>query len=424
MKKDLHFVDLFAGCGGLSLGLEKAGFKPVMVNELNNDALNTYLLNRINEFPYLSKKPFFSNDIKDLVLNKSELKDLKDGLENFHKISTDPKKGKPLDLLVGGPPCQGYSGIGHRRSYSVEKQQLVTNHLYEDMAYMINQLQPNIFIFENVRGLINSKWTSKGQKGEIWEDVKKTFRNIKGYSVRSKLIYSKDYGVPQNRPRVFLVGIKNSLNFNFNENNYANGLLPDPSEYSIKPPNLNELLSDLIDPNYINGGKTETYPHEPLSEIQKELRTDKEGHVFGRGEKITEHEFSNHKNHVVHKFDFMIKNNGLIPEKYKTKKFSQRLLKPEWGDSGPNITATSLTDDYVHWSQPRTLTVREWARLQTFPDWYQFKGKRTTGGIRRAGNPRESINYREVPKYTQIGNAVPVQLAYIIGLHLKKILKN
>ena len=66
MKKDLHFVDLFAGCGGLSLGLEKAGFKPVMVNELNNDALNTYLLNRINEFPYLSKKPFFSNDIKDL----------------------------------------------------------------------------------------------------------------------------------------------------------------------------------------------------------------------------------------------------------------------------------------------------------------------------------------------------------------------
>ena len=83
-----------------------------------------------------------------------------------------------------------------------------------------------------------------------------------------------------------------------------------------------------------------------------------------------------------------------------------------------------MPDDYVHWLQPRTLTVREWARLQTFPDWYQFKGKRTTGGIRRAGNPRESIHFREVPKYTQIGNAVPVQLATILGDHFKNILND
>ena len=118
----------------------------------------------------------------------------------------------------------------------------------------------------------------------------------------------------------------------------------------------------------------------------------------------------------------MLSNNGIIPPHLKTKKFSQRVLKARWGNSKPNITATSLPDDYVHFSQPRTLTVREWARLQMFPDWYQFCGKRTTGGIRRAGNPLEGIFDRELPKYTQIGNAVPVSLAEAVAKHFKIIL--
>ncbi|QNP47047.1 DNA cytosine methyltransferase [Sphingomonas sediminicola] len=87
------------------------------------------------------------------------------------------------------------------------------------------------------------------------------------------------------------------------------------------------------------------------------------------------------------------------------------------------MTATSLPDDYVHYAQPRSLTVREWARLQTFPDWYRFEGKRTTGGLRRAGNPREGNFDREVPKYTQIGNAVPVRLAERVGEHFRRILE-
>jgi DNA (cytosine-5)-methyltransferase 1 len=119
----------------------------------------------------------------------------------------------------------------------------------------------------------------------------------------------------------------------------------------------------------------------------------------------------------------MQKNDGKIPESMKTKKFSQKLLPSIWTSKGPTVTATSMPDDYVHFTQPRTLTVREWARLQTFPDWYQFAGKRTTGGIRRAGNPREGIFEREVPKYTQIGNAVPVKLAEALGFHFKKILE-
>ncbi len=423
--KQLSFVDLFAGCGGLSLGLEQSGFNPVFVNELNRDALSTYQFNRREQFPYLSDNRFFAQDIKDIVSSDPErLERLKSDLLEYHNLDVF-KADSDLDLLVGGPPCQGYSGIGHRRSYSVDKTQLPSNHLYQDMAFMINQLKPRVFLFENVRGLLNSRWTKTGHKGEIWQDVKQTFEDLPNYSIRSQLVLAKDYGVPQNRPRVLLVGIRDDLGFEFkdNDSNYiAGGLIPHPRDYSINPPHLEDLLSDLVDPNYKNGGKTSTYPVDPMNEIQSKLRMNQLGNPTYQGDPLTEQEYSNHSEKVVKKFQHMIENDGEIPQQYITKKFSQKVLRPRWNENGPNITITSLADDYVHWAQPRSLTVRECARMQTFPDWYEFLGKRTTGGLRRAGNPRESLHYREVPKYTQIGNAVPVLLAKIIGLHFKDIL--
>jgi DNA (cytosine-5)-methyltransferase 1 len=146
-----------------------------------------------------------------------------------------------------------------------------------------------------------------------------------------------------------------------------------------------------------------------------------------KGDSLLEHKYSNHSVRIQEKFKFMQDYNGKksLPPKYETKKFSQRVLPARWENgSGPWMTATSLPDDYVHFSQPRSLTVREWARIQTFPDWYQFKGNRTTGGIRRAGRPSENIHHRELPKYTQIGNAVPVKLAEAIGKHFIEIFKN
>ena len=119
------FIDLFAGCGGLSLGLEQAGFTPVYVNELNSDALNTYLVNR-SEFKYLNEKDFHSNDIKELTGNKNNLEKLSKNLKKKFNIS----KGE-LTLIVGGPPCQGYSGIGHRRNYKVDKKEIPSNYLYK-----------------------------------------------------------------------------------------------------------------------------------------------------------------------------------------------------------------------------------------------------------------------------------------------------
>ena len=97
-------------------------------------------------------------------------------------------------------------------------------------------------------------------------------------------------------------------------------------------------------------------------------------------------------------------------------------MPDSWKNGKPNITVTSLPDDYVHYCQPRSLTVREWARLQTFPDSFVFYGPRTTGGRRRAGEPQDMFEKREIPQYTQIGNAVPVKMAFKFGQHFKRIL--
>jgi len=211
-SKNKFFIDLFAGCGGLSLGLETAGFIPVYVNELNDDAMNTYLNNR-KEFPHLKTNK--SYDIKKIINDKEKLNNLKNNLKNNFKIDT-----RQLDLIVGGPPCQGFSGIGHRRSYSVDKKELLSNFLYKDMVKFIDFFEPKIFLFENVRGLLSSRWTKNGQKGEIWKDVLKSFGELEQYNINSELIKSYNYGVPQNRPRVFLVGVRKDLNIKLDKNKY------------------------------------------------------------------------------------------------------------------------------------------------------------------------------------------------------------
>ena len=418
-KHNQYFVDLFAGCGGLSLGLEQAGFKPALVAELNQDAMETYLCNRDDEFPLLREK-YNIGDVKTLVHDKLLQKAIIDGMLKDYNL--DIKKGE-LALLVGGPPCQGYSGIGHRRNYSVDKNCLPSNHLYLDMVELINVFNPKIFLFENVKGILSGRWTPAGDKGEIWKDVVAAFESINGYTVRWKLIQAKNYGVPQNRPRVLLVGVRKDIlkKENLHEDAIKSGFVPAPTgDY----PDLVDLLGDLIETEVPYGKTTEKYIQQPDAEIQKKLRTRKDGSLMKKGDRLTEQEYGNHAERIIEKFEYMLNNNGEIPEKYKTKKFAQRVLPERWDENGPTITATCLADDYVHFKQARVLTVREWARLQTFPDWYLFAGKRTTGGIRRAGNPREGIYDRELPKYTQIGNAVPVALAEKIGQNFMKILDN
>ncbi|MDC0474325.1 DNA cytosine methyltransferase [Hyphomicrobiales bacterium] len=429
-KKEKYFIDLFAGCGGISLGMEQEGFKPILVNELNEDALNTYLINR-PEYPWLNE--FNINDVKNLTQRRNKQTNIqKQLIKKLEKKFNISIKNGDLDVLIGGPPCQGYSGIGHRRNYGVDKIKIPANKLYEDMAQLIIDFQPKIFLFENVRGLTNSRWTKDGEKGEIWRDVKDTFSGnkrkfskLKNYTTQNKLLFAKNYGVPQNRPRIFIVGIRKDIHkkidgeFNF---------FPDPIEQ--RPPNIEDILGDLIDKNFIpgNGGETKFYPSKPKNEIQIELRTKKDGSIFKKNDPLLEQLHSKNSEKVWKKWEYIIEKKGDVsdddkdPRMYKTKKFSQRLLKKRWGNTEPNITVTGQPEDYIHYAQPRSVTVREWARLQTFPDWYKFTGPRTTGGIRRAGNPRAGIFDRELPKYTQIGNAVPVKLAREFAKKFKDIL--
>jgi DNA (cytosine-5)-methyltransferase 1 len=430
-------VDLFAGCGGLSLGFEQAGFTPVFVNELNDDARATYLANRshlLGSKPFNEQQELISSDVNELdAARLSKIKAYLEGLDIDLEFGTDSK----LDVLAGGPPCQGYSGIGHRRSYSVDKAELPSNRLYEKMAGVIESLRPRIFLFENVKGLLSSKWTSEGKKGEIWDDVYNRFLRLgreHGYEVRWKLVYAKDYGVPQNRPRVLIVGIRSDVvsrlakHLNLDAHKEDAVLCNFLPAYGEKAPDLIEVLGDLIDSSITKRLKkrdldgefsTLCYPKPAIGKWQEYFRPGSLSRVLAP---VSEQEYSKHSKTVVDKFTAMHANGGEIPEKFKTKKFAQRLLPETWGNVGPSITACSLADDYVHFSQPRSLTVREWARLQTFPDTYIFKGKRTTGGLRRAGNPREGNFEREVPKYTQIGNAVPVKLAEAVAKHFDRLL--
>lgn len=410
-------IDLFAGCGGLSLGLEQAGFEPVFVNELHPDAMATYLANR-QGLP-VADEGNHVHDILELTRSPGALRDLAGRLREEHGEIT---------LVAGGPPCQGYSGIGHRRSFEVDKVEVPSNHLYREMARFVEAVAPRAFLFENVRGLLTARWTPSGKKGEIWEDVRETFAGIEvtiegtplRYRIGSALVRAREYGVPQNRPRVLLVGVREDIasELELDESAPASGLLP---EGGMKPPDPIDLLGDLVDEDWQPGGETVRYPSPATSTIQKQLRRTPEGRALGKGTLLTDHVYSKHSPRVIAKFDHMIKNGGEIPAGMRTKKFAQRLLPERWGEAGPTITATSLPDDYVHFSQPRVLTVREWARLQMFPDCYQFVGKRTTGGRRRAGDPSQGNWARDLPKYTQIGNAVPVGLAAAVGRHLQTL---
>jgi DNA (cytosine-5)-methyltransferase 1 len=278
------------------------------------------------------------------------------------------------------------------------------------------------FLFENVEGLLSSRWTDGGEKGEIFEDVLSAFQAIPGYAVKYARVHSRDYGVPQNRPRVLIVGFRSEI-FEGKVSGLdavAAGFLPGGvGGY----PDLIDVLSDLVDPSFRYGGRTIEYPKPPESSFQERIRFDQRESTDRARAGLEDHEYSRHSERTQRKFAYMIRTGGLIHHTHRTKKFRQRVLPKYWEEKGPNITITSLPDDFVHYEQARSLTVREYARIQTFPDWYRFVGPRTTGGLRRAGNPLQNMFSRNLPKYTQIANAVPVDLAHAVGAHIAAILR-
>mgnify|MGYP006182469863 CR=1 FL=1 len=404
-----NFIDLFAGAGGLSLGLERAGFSPLFVNELNDDALKTYFNNRKQYFPEGPIKNInYLQDINEA--NRKYLGSLKKILFSGAMEKDD------LDLIVGGPPCQGFSRMGHRRNYSVTKKELPSNFLFKKMIDFIECFQPKVFLFENVTGIKTAKWNGSQDKKTIFDDIKESFQLAanKNYHINHWEIKAYNYGVPQNRPRIFIIGIRKDLG---TENTFKH-----PPRHRASPPDLEKLLADLEDKDYLkrDGLETKHYQFDPDRTTRnfRKIKTILSDHTYSNHSKDITERFSAMLNEKLGKTNSSNQKAALGLHKEKTKKFSQKVLPAKWEGQNPGFTVTSMPDDVIHYSLPRTLSVREWARLQGFPDDYIFYGKRTTGGIRRSGNPQKGIFDRELPKYTQIGNAVAVPVAEAIGKYI------
>ncbi len=397
MKK-LTYIDLFSGCGGLALGLHNAGWQGLFAVEKSADAFKTLYSNQIEKkqnfnWPQWLEKT--NHDIND-ILNKHE-----------EKLKSLKSKVK---LIAGGPPCQGFSMAG-RRKEDDDRNKLINSYIK-----FVELVEPELLFFENVKGFtIGFK---KGNKrGQAYSTYVVDKLEKLGYDVQGEIVDFSEYGVPQKRQRYILVGSKKG-----NAEKFFQQIMKNRTDFfkSKKINDVNSLsdaISDLLQSNGTKpspdtkGFEAGVY-NKAQSAYQKLMRASKPL----TNTIADSHRFAKHKKETIEKFQYILKNStknknisDAIKAKYKMKK---RTTVPLCEDSC-TPTLTTLPDDYIHYCEPRILTVREYARIQSFPDDYEFKAGYTTGGERRK---------KDVPRYTQIGNAIPPLFGEQAGLVLKEIL--
>lgn len=403
MKSKPIYIDLFAGCGGLSLGLHNAGWKGLFAIEKNADAFKTLSHNLIenkNHFDWPTWLPKESIEIdKAIKLYKEQLRELKN----------------QVDLVAGGPPCQGFSMAGRRNENDQR------NNLIKSYIKFISIVKPKILFFENVKGF-TQEFKKNIDKGKKYSNYVETALIRNGYYVKGQLVNFGEYGIPQKRTRFILVGIRKDVTnaskelaesfFEKIQNNKHSFL----TEKNLTvDTNLKDAISDLLKVNGLKESPdTKNFEAGTYSKIKSSYQT-----LMREGveNKIADsHRFPKHRPDIVEKFGFILKtckkNKDIdvkTREKYNIKKHT--IIPLDENSKSPTIT--TLPDDYIHYLEPRILTVREYARIQSFPDWYQFQGKYTTGGKRRT---------QEVPRYSQIGNAIPPLFGEQSGLVLKLLL--
>jgi DNA (cytosine-5)-methyltransferase 1 len=395
------FIDAFAGCGGLSLGLMRAGWQGLFAIEKDAFAyatLKTNLIDRATPLRYdwpawLQKRPW---DIETLIA------------EHGDRLSA--LRGR-IDLLAGGPPCQGFSSAGRRRHGDPR------NRLVERYLEFVELVLPKMVLLENVKGItydfINDEET------ETRNFAKELITRLEShYHVYQDTIRCSEYGVPQQRPRFFLVGM----------------LKTEMAELAGRDDPFARLRAAKVSFLKARGLRSRITCKQAISDFEREyagtvpcpdsrgydaLRTVRPRTDYQRlmrdgfSGAVPDTRLAKHRAHIVERFINIIADckaqgrlnvqlNREMRARYGMTKMATRVLDPT--KAAPTIT--SMPDDLLHYSEPRTLTVRENARLQTFPDWFAFQGKYTTGGDRRA---------REVPRFTQVANAVPPLIAEMWG---------
>lgn len=395
-KKKNYYIDIFSGCGGLSEGLTKAGWKGLFAIEKNDDAFLTFRVNHIdkNHFDWPDWLPKKALDI-NYVMSEYE--------EELSKLKGNVK------LVAGGPPCQGFSLAGKRD----QKDQ--RNTLVQSYIKFIELVDPEIVVFENVLGFtlefINSNGT---QKYSAY--VETALRKL-GFDVNHQMINMAEYGIPQNRKRFILIGTKTGNASTIFDNLVKQSIALKASKGLAERTSVKEAISDL---EYGNGhcespdskGFQAGLYGKQISNYQKMMRAnieDEEGKV------VDSHRFVNHSERIIELHKELLKKaepgKRIIPADHIITNLKRRGVTV-LGEELQAPTLTSIPDEIVHYSEPRILTVREYARLQSFPDDYVFKGKYTSGGKNRKN---------EVCRYTQIGNAIPPLFAEALGSVLLKL---
>lgn len=425
-RKKYTFIDLFAGAGGLSEGFVRAGFTPIAHVEMDKYACDTlrtracyhYLLekNKLDIYKkYLQEKKENENGEKlwnqipatvtNSVIHETISSTTIDNI--FKKI--DLLKGKEgVDLIVGGPPCQAYSIVGRSRmGKSVEEDP--RNELYKFYVNFLEKYTPKMFVFENVLGLITAK------KGEPLNDLKQLVSSI-GYEMQIQVQNASDLGVLQRRQRLIIVGWKKESTNSKGEKYFYPQLKKEENAYAV----MNDLFSDLPQRKAGEGSITGVVPYtRALTEMQY-LR--ESGIRNSNFDFTTQHVARPHNANDREIYCLAIKkwrekkkqlDYSKLPAHLQTHKNTKSFLDrysvvdPD-GCSHTVVAHISKDGHYYIYPTPnptvenaRSITVREAARLQSFPDDYFFEGCRGAA-------------------FKQIGNAVPVVLAYKIAMELKK----
>ena len=397
--RKLKYIDIFAGCGGQSAGFYNSGlWEGLFAVEINSDAFSTLshnLLDNKAHFPAWPKwLPKTAHDINAVVSTcNKELRALRG----------------TVDLVAGGPPCQGFSLAGRRREHD-ERNALVHSYLK-----FIELVRPRAILFENVKGFGIGFVQSAHLRGRPYSDVVLAGLRDLGYTDATfKVIDFSTMGVPQRRERFIIVATMAGCADEFFRVIETQATLFLRKRNIIPPVTVRQAISDL---ERRHGSVQSPDSKRFLAGVYRKGRTSNYQKLL-RPTPLTEHampdshRFACHGANTARKYRDIVNrklSSAEIREAYPTRKCCTILLK---GDvAGP--TLTTLPDDFIHYSEPRILSPRECARLQSFPDWFEFKGAYTTGGKKRR---------HCVPRYTQIGNAIPPLFAEQAANALAKIL--
>lgn len=369
---------MFSGAGGLSLGFKAARFEVKLAVEREASFCRSYKYNN-------PECECLNEDITKLSFEK-----------NLDEIYTKYLKGEKVEGVIGGPPCQGFSSVGNRKLSDPR------NSLISFFIKWVERLEPVFYVMENVSGILTMA------NGQVAKKIIKMYGDI-GYSCQAKTLVAADYGVPQLRKRVFFVGAKNgelkSIKIPKTNSNYSYQKTLFEANKLAKYLTVSDTLSDILEVQPFRNGNFgeesfKEYPEPPKTVYQEYLRNN--------SDKLYDHFAPNHSQLVVDRISRLKqgKNHKSLPPEYQLKGgYSNIYGRLHLGRPADTITGNcgcvSAPGRFIHPTQNRALSVREAARLQSFPDDYRF-----------FGSARD--------RYQQVGNSVPPLMAYAVARAVKE----